>query len=100
MSYQTRAAQKLHELYYRYKDQAGGMVGMILSGMGPAIPSVLRNIDENPELRQQVAEIVRELAEAFEEDTQEQIGGPEPIDLECSEKLGFKEDSHGQYEQA
>jgi|GEM_PF-5963503 len=68
MSYQTKAAQKLEEVYQRYRGAAGGMAGMILATLGPSIPSVLRNIDESPELRAQIGGIVKDLADAFAED--------------------------------
>jgi len=71
--YQTRFVQKAAEIYERCKSEAAsGPTGMLLKAFGPSVPAILRYIDEaideDPELRQKLGIVLKELSEALEDD--------------------------------
>lgn len=69
MTYQTKFAQKAAEIYERYKSEVTGSAGMVLKAFAPSIPTVLRYIDDDAELRQKLGDMLKELSEALEEDS-------------------------------
>ena len=67
--YQTKFVQKAAEMYERYKSEAASSpTGMLLKAFGPSVPTILRYIDEDPELRQKLGNMLKELSNALEED--------------------------------
>jgi len=67
--YETKFVQKIAEIYERYKSEVtSGPTGWILKSFAGSVPTILHYIDEDPELRQKLGSMLRELSEAFEED--------------------------------
>lgn len=66
--YQSRFVQKAADIYERYKNDMSGPASMLLKAFAPSIPTVLQYLDEDPELRQKLGSMMRELSEALEED--------------------------------
>ena len=74
MEYKNRGVAKLDELYHEYKDrlgQAGGMEGMFWKAFSPAIPDLLRRLDDRPDVIAKVKTFVAQLLKAFEEDAED-----------------------------
>lgn len=70
-TFEHKGIQKLYELYKEYDEKlkAGKGVWVLLwRSIGPSIPELLAQVDENDELRETISAAVTKIAEAFKED--------------------------------
>ena len=73
--YRHKSLERLEELYWEHKDKLGSspsFVSILWRSVAPSVPDLLKRIDENDELFEQIRSFIKTLAVAMEEDVKNQ----------------------------
>lgn len=69
VQYKSKLVQKAADLFAKYKNSVNsGFLGTLVSMAAPTIPSLLRAIDDDPEMRTKIEGLVLELASTIRVD--------------------------------